>query len=156
MDAPEYKRVSITFDQADDRTQQQFADDSDVNIIVARATRGTGLPQPSGLGPTRLAQYGDFTEIGDLGEVYRRWDEAQELFYSLPATVRDMGGNDIQTFQQRLEDPGFRQAVEARLNPRASAAPAPPQAPAEGPTAESPPSSPVGAPPSPTAPEEPL
>lgn len=132
----ERERVALTFDPKKDRTSQQFAKDADVNVIVDRATRGAGLPAYAGIGPPRTPKYGDFSEIGDLGDVFRRYDKAVDMFYALPAKVRDLVGHDVEVFQRELENPEFLEAVSKALGeefgpPKPD--PAPEEPPAEPP-----------------------
>lgn len=71
-------------------TQQQFADDADINIIVHRfGVANEIMPEPV----TDPAYYGDTSDTNDLGELLRRVNDARERFAELPSKLRNRFSN---------------------------------------------------------------
>lgn len=71
-------------------TRQEFADECDINKIMAQYERtGTVSHQNQ-----RAPMYLDLESVPDLAEALRIVDEAQIAFMSLPATVRREFDND--------------------------------------------------------------
>lgn len=66
--------------------QQQFKDDVDINVIVARfgLKDGSTLPQA-----TDLNYFSDFSEVTDLQGILDAAREAQRRFDLLPANIRE-------------------------------------------------------------------
>lgn len=73
------------------RTQQQFKDDCDVNIIMEKYAK-IGL-QYSDL-PEAIGAYADLTGIGDYKDMLDRVRLAEEAFKSLPAKVKSRFDQD--------------------------------------------------------------
>jgi len=95
------------------KTQQQFADECDVNSILARFTR-------TGLVPTNQAipQYGDFTDVGDYQDSLTRVKEANDQFLKLDPKVREMFENDPANMIKFLEDDNnFQEAIDLGILP---------------------------------------
>lgn len=82
------------------RTRQEFAEECDINSIMARYET-TGII--SHVDP-RPPVYMDFTNVPDLQGTLRILDEAQDAFMSLPARVRLEFENDVHKFVAFAED----------------------------------------------------
>lgn len=72
------------------RTVQSDRDEADINKIVARIQKTGQLP------PMLKGQpfYGDVSEIGNLAECMEKVLEAENLFMTFPAEVRERFAND--------------------------------------------------------------
>lgn len=82
--------VKVGFDTGRDTlTQQQFAEDADINTIVRRF--GVTRSMPSG---PEGGVYGDFTGISDYQSALDAVQRAQDGFMALDADVRLRYGND--------------------------------------------------------------
>lgn len=95
-------RVRVThFDYPETaETQQQFADECDMNKIVDRANRGIA-PRYQAQG---VPQYGDFSNVPDLPTAYAQIQRAEEAFMRLPAQLRLELGNDPARISQLTQD----------------------------------------------------
>lgn len=91
------------FDPDEGRTQQQFAEECDINTIVKRF----GL---TGQLPTNLAMplSGDFAEATDFHSAMNLVAQAQAEFMQLPAEVRARFKNDPGAVVEFLDDPANR------------------------------------------------
>ncbi len=69
--------------------QQHQKDDADINEIVRRFGLTGEFPVSQ-----RIAEYGDFTGIGDYHRSLNAVHAAQEAFYALPAELRAKFDND--------------------------------------------------------------
>jgi len=82
--------------------QQQFAEETNVNSIMAKYQK-TGLL-------THVARYagtyGDFSGVPDYKEGLERIMAAEDMFMSLPAKIRDRFNNDPAQFIQFATDEG--------------------------------------------------
>lgn len=72
------------------RTQQQFRDECDINVIVRRFGVTGALPVPS----ARLPSYGDFSQVTDFQTAMNQVLEARAAFMDLPARTRERFAND--------------------------------------------------------------
>lgn len=93
----------ITFTQPS-MTQQHFKDECNINNIIARYEKTGFLTDPS-RPATRKPQFGDFTSVLDYMAAQNQIIEAQDMFDSLPATMRKRFENDPQQLLAFLEDP---------------------------------------------------
>lgn len=101
------RRVSIAFDPAEDRTQQSFKNDCDINQIMARYLRTGQLPQ-SNREPVYLDTTAyDFQEAADL--VAR----ARGEFSLLPAEERDSFGNSVELWLDHKAAEAAQEAADA-------------------------------------------
>lgn len=75
------------------RTQQQFAEEVDINTIVRRFGIDGQLPQG-----VRMPSYGDFTGLSDYQEAMNAVRLAGEAFMQMPARVRARFGHDPAEF----------------------------------------------------------
>lgn len=80
-------------------TEQQHAGRLNPNRIVAKAKQTGMLPTC-----TRLAEYGDFTQVTTFDEAQNRIAVAKELFMQLPARVRERFANSPARILEFLED----------------------------------------------------
>lgn len=105
-------RFSVPAKSADDgRTHQSFRGQTNIRAILKRAKAQGGYLPP----PTREPVYGDFAILRDFKEAVDLLSETEAMFYALPAEVRSLGANDVQTFMARLENVEFQNEVEAAL-----------------------------------------
>lgn len=81
-------------------TKQSFKAECDVNNIVRRY-RQSGMPLPSNPG----AIYGDVSAVGSFQEALATVERGEEMFMSLPASVRKAFDNDPAAFLDALHDP---------------------------------------------------
>lgn len=80
---------------------QADAKELDINRIVARLQRGQAVPSLGG-----QPFYGDVSELGGLQEALIKVREADELFMSYPAELRERFENDPVKMVDFLSDPG--------------------------------------------------
>ena len=81
-------------------TQQQFKDDSDINVMLEKF-KVTGV-MPQGV---RMPTYGDFTGISDYRTAVEAIHKAEVAFMELPANVRNRFDNDPQKFMEFFSKP---------------------------------------------------
>lgn len=79
----------------DRRTKSEFAQDCDINRIVARYKKTGVLPESARAAALR---YGDFSQIPDFREMQEKIIAAHEVFAALPAEVRKQFDNDPGAF----------------------------------------------------------
>lgn len=90
------------------RTKTEFADDCDINKIMARYRKTGVLPDTA---RAAAARYGDFSEIPPYQEMRNRMIAAEELFAALPAVVRKEFDNDPGLFIQSAQTPEGRERM---------------------------------------------
>lgn len=114
--------TALYCDPLGDRTQQQFAEECDINTIARRFGLTGMLPVSSA-----VPSYGDYTEVTDFQGAMNVIRQAEEQFLTVPALVRDRFQNDPQLLLEFVMDERNRpEAVELGLVPRP---PAPPPVP---------------------------
>lgn len=92
-------RVSIeTGDQT--HVQQNLRDETDINRIMSKYRKTGVLTHVS----SAVGQYGDFSDVPDYKTGLERIYGAQDLFMSLPATIRDRFNNDPAKFIEFTTD----------------------------------------------------
>jgi len=124
-------------------TRQEFAEEADINSIMARYDKVGVWPLPPN---DAVPQYLDVTNVPDLMTAMQVMEDAQRAFMTLPATVRREFDNDPVQFVAFAEDPdNLAQMREWKLAP-----PAPPPDPTAG-LVDGMPSSPGGVSPPPGA-----
>lgn len=130
------RRVALYFDPKEDRTQQSYKDDCDINLIMQRYLRTGVLPSSD-----RQPVYLDTTAY-DFLEAQNLVARARGEFSLLPADERDKYGNQVELW---LDDKA-RQAAEAaeEVSRAAEAAKVAPAAPT--PHVEAPPKAEAAAP----------
>lgn len=107
-------------------TVQADRDEADINKIVARFQKTGQLP------PTLNGQpfYGDVSEFGDLQDSLIRIQEADRLFMSFPANIRERFDNDKVKLIAFLSDANNRdEAIKLGLIQAPPPAAPPPAAP---------------------------
>lgn len=80
-------------------TQQQFAEESDINFIADKFKLTGEMPQV-----LDLPQYGDFTGIFDFQTAHNSVIEANKQFMTLPAKMRARFDNNPQKLLEFLEN----------------------------------------------------
>lgn len=95
------------------RTQENFKDECDINLILKKYQATGVLPSNS---KAALAHYGDFSKVPSYQDALNRVMEASDMFSQLPATLRFKFENDPGLLLNFLSDPKNReQAVELGL-----------------------------------------
>lgn len=123
-------------------TQQQFAEDADINTIVRRFGITGQLPQG-----VRLPTYGDFTGVNDYRSALEALEAAKASFMAMPADVRAEFDNDPALFVEFCSDPANLPALrELGLAVPEKASPAAPAPDAAAKPAPSPPGPSTGKP----------
>jgi phage internal scaffolding protein len=90
-----------TLSYTDGRTKQSFKDQCDINKILKKAAKVGSLSHLERHG----AQYGDFSDIGDLLQAQERLARGQEIFQELPSEIRREFSNDPGNFFEYVNDP---------------------------------------------------
>lgn len=134
-----HERVTVSFPD-DGLTRQEFADETDINVLMSRYEKGLTMPNPQ-----RPPDYFDAADLPvDFQEAMNMVIAAEDAFMALPATARRDLGNDPAQFVAFASDPknidrmrewGLAPPAEAppaplsvRVIPDAEAPPAPPKA----------------------------
>ena len=89
-------------------TQQSFAEECDINNIVARYVTTGVLGDPLAV-PTNSPQYGDFTSVADFHVAQTIIAEATQMFDLLPASIRKRFENDPAQLLAFMEDDSNRE-----------------------------------------------
>lgn len=101
--ASEYDRERVTSDPVGESlTKQSFADDCDINVLMARFASGGAVPLPVGFAQ---GVYADVSDGLSYHEAMNRVIEAQGLFMQLPAALRARFENDPGQFLDFVADP---------------------------------------------------
>lgn len=96
------QRPEPVLDWGPSLTRQEFADECDINVIMATYERSGALPPIN----SAVAQYVDLTAIpADYQTALDLLKEAETAFMSLPATVRREFENDPRQFVEFASDP---------------------------------------------------
>lgn len=119
--------TSLFCDPEEDMTQQQFAEDADINRIIERFGVTGQLPQPQ-VEPF----FGDFSEVGDYQSAIEQLRAMDDSFMTIPAEVRSRFQNDPGRFYEFVQDPANRRelAEMGLLRPELAQAILTPQEPA--------------------------
>jgi phage internal scaffolding protein len=95
-------RVRVTADpQGESLTQQHFKKATDIVEIIKKHDR-TGIIEHVARG---VAQYGDYSEVNEYREALDMVNNANASFMELPASIRQMFGNDAGAFFEFATDP---------------------------------------------------
>lgn len=138
-DALERAATDIDFTGEESLTQQQFAEDADLNKVLARwgITDGSALP-PAAIDPS---YYGDFSSTIDYRQALDRIRDAKEKFEQLPAKLRKRFNNNPADLWEFVDNPdNVDEAIELGLlhrsivEPPIKTAPTPATPPAPEPT----------------------
>lgn len=103
-------------------TEQQFKDDTDINVMISRFGNSAFVSDPllsiSGSKPS----FGDFSDPVSYHDALNILNDAQEQFSVLPAKIRARFGNNPQEMLSFLNDPAnMDEAVKLGLcNPKVS------------------------------------
>jgi len=97
------ERIASSYTNHDpSMTRQEFADDADINVLMARF-------EATGLAPTNLnkgePRYLDVSNVPDMQTALETLNEATSAFMSLSATVRRKFDNDPVKFVEFAQDP---------------------------------------------------
>ena len=132
--------VGLVFDPDDDMTEQNHADECDINLIIERYSRTGVLGDPLAM-PSVSAQFGDFSEVPSYQTAMNYLVSAQEAFDSLPAKIRKEFDNDPAKLLDFIgKEENYDEAVRLGLISERSVADAPaasPSTPASTPAATS-------------------
>lgn len=97
-----YGRVRMpTVVVGDTMTKQGFAKECDINNIMKRYEKDGIISHVAKYG----GQYGDFTDVPDYREALDKVMSANEMFMSLPASIRSKFENDPAKFLTFVGDP---------------------------------------------------
>lgn len=95
------KRQWATLNTEESMTNQSDANETNINLIVAKYLKTGMIPQVSKLQPL----YGDFTQIGSYTDALETIRAAQDAFMEVPAKIREQFGNDPARFIEYVHDP---------------------------------------------------
>ncbi len=119
-----YARVQITFPKSEGRTKQSFAEQCEINNIMARHQKTGALTHIN----QHQAQYG-FATSNDFTESMRIVKTAQDMFNALPSNIRTRCGNDPGNFLEFVQDPeNIEEMQKLGLIPEQQASEKPPEA----------------------------
>ncbi|WNK12671.1 MAG: internal scaffolding protein [Microvirus sp.] len=97
-------------------TKQEFADDCNINKIVARCLK-TGDWSPIAF-KQALARFADVSNIGDYWSMREKVELADEAFFALPADVRARFSNDAgELLKFVADDKNYDEAVKLGIVP---------------------------------------
>lgn len=82
-------------------TKQEFLEESDINVIISRFQK-TGIV-PSTFG--NVASFGDFSEVTNFQDAMIKVQEAEDMFFGLPAKIRSRFDNDPGVFLEFADNP---------------------------------------------------
>ncbi|QXP08361.1 MAG: internal scaffolding protein [Arizlama microvirus] len=77
-------------------TRQSFAKEADINTIMGRYAVSGVLVDPLNVDSSRVARFGDFSDITDYSHLVGRIQQAQADFMTLPSVVRAKFDNDVE------------------------------------------------------------
>lgn len=98
------KRVQKSFDRPT-RTQQSFKEECDINKIVARFKKATGVDLVETLREGIEAPYMDVSAVPDYRTAFDIVNRAQSIFEALPAILRKRFDNDPAGFLDFVTNP---------------------------------------------------
>lgn len=125
----------VTQDSGDDigRTKQADRESCDINMMIEKFQRSGIVPAQNALPP----RYGDFSQHMDLHSSINAVNAAEDVFFDLPAKLREQFDNDPVKLVEFVDNPDNQvEAEELGLLPRKT--PAEPPPPAPGPPADPP------------------
>jgi len=94
-------------------TKSEFADECDINAIMDRYQKKRELPESA---RSAAARFGDFSQVPTFAEMQEKIIAANEMFMSLPATVRKLFDNDPGEFVAAADsDEGRKYLVKLGL-----------------------------------------
>lgn len=86
----------------DSLTKQEFTDDANINLVLARFGVTDGAFMPYAVDPS---YYGDFTDAPDFRTALDNIRAASDHFNALPAKIRSQFNNDPATLYEWICDP---------------------------------------------------
>jgi len=86
-------------------TRQSFAKEANINTIMGRYAVSGVLVDPMNVDSSRVARFGDFSDIADYGHLLNRLNSAQADFMTLPSAVRAKFDNDVEKALQFISVP---------------------------------------------------
>ena len=101
-------RVTVSFDDEKMLTRQAFAEETNVNQIMAKY-QATGQITHINHHP---GMYGDFSKINSLQEAMNQIDAARDIFLNMPAEVRQQFGQDLSKFIEFSQTASAEQLLE--------------------------------------------
>lgn len=101
------RETGLAIDPEEGLTQQQFAEDADINVIVSRFGLTGQLPDN-----VRTPTSGDFTGISDFRTAMNAVIEAEQAFMELPVELRKRFGHDPQNLMDFMEDENNREEAK--------------------------------------------
>jgi len=103
-----YPHVRVTADPVGpSKTKQSMADESNINIIMARYVKTGLIDHVSKYGP----RYADMPNMSDFHEAMTLVTEAQQMFEELPAEIRSNFKNDPADFLDFVTNPENEEAM---------------------------------------------
>lgn len=119
--AREATGIDCTGDEV--RTKQEFKEDADINVIVARCVRDPNTVDV--YAPKVAPVFADVSNIGDFQACMEKMTAVDEAFMTLPPKVREFFGNDPWAVVPFVQDPkNLDKAVELGIAVRKPVAPA--------------------------------
>lgn len=98
-------------------TKQEFLEESDINVIIARYRKTGVLPNTFG----NVGSFGDFSEVTNFQDAMIKIQDAEDLFMSLPADIRYKFDNDPGKFLDFADNPENQdKLVEMKIIEKAS------------------------------------
>ena len=106
-------------------TQQSFKDECDINVIMAKHRRGQLIDHVN----QYQGEYADYTDVPQsYHEALNQVTEAQAMFMTLPAELRDQFNNDPGAFLEFVDQADREQLDELGLTePGRASEPLPPE-----------------------------
>lgn len=95
----------------DNRTKQEFAEDTDINRLLVKHQRAGTLSHLENHG----GHYGDFSDMPDLLEAQSRLQRGQAIFDDLPAEIKREFGQSPARFFSYVNDPANADNLEQLL-----------------------------------------
>lgn len=100
--SPYDEHEPVTVDASHDGlTRQEFADECDINVLMARYEKTGVITHYSRKEPA----YFDASEVPDLATALHMAEEAERAFMQLPASARREFDNDAVKFVEYAQDP---------------------------------------------------
>lgn len=101
-------RECATYNNEPTMTQQSFAQDADINVLVRRF----GIEKLAAIAPIDPSRFGDFSSAPDLRTALEVMRDAEEQFNALPAKLRERFGNSPANLWDFLQDDENRSEAE--------------------------------------------
>lgn len=103
------KRVSISFDPAENKTVGYYKDECDLNLVMKKFRNLSDVMRSydaSGF------VYDDFSNVTDYRTSIERMREANEVFSQMPSDLRAHFNNDIATFLDKVHDESSKEILK--------------------------------------------